>query len=108
LFPLCDLIEDKQKQESEKSALAYLYRRMMQPDHPLSHDDMVLLLGGEKVIRAETKELKVTRIEKTLTVLMCLPLVFLAGAMVVTLVPEFVKWLNSSTRVASWDLGRCR
>ena len=101
LFGLCDFIEDPQKRESEKSALAYLYRATMQPDHPLSQDDMVLLLGGERMIRAQTQEHKVTRIEKILRVLTWLPFIFLAGAMVMIFVPEFVKWLKSKTHRAT-------
>jgi hypothetical protein len=98
LFNLCDLIEDKQKRESEKSALVYLYRATMQPDHQLSQDDMVLLLGGERVIRAQAKEHKVTTIEKILRVVMWLPIVFLGAALTVIFVPEFVKWLKSRMR----------
>lgn len=101
LFTICDLIEDKQKREAEKGALAYLYHTTMQQDHALTEDDLVLLLGGEKVIRAQTQEHKVTWIDKVLRVLMWLPLVFLAGAIVVLLGPGLVKWLRSKMQHAA-------
>ena len=70
----------------------------MQADHSLSQTDVELLLGGERVIRAQTKERKVTMIERMFYVLIWLPVAFLVVSVVVLFVPELVKRYESRSR----------
>jgi hypothetical protein len=94
LFSLCDFIEDKQVRESQKGALAFLYRTTMQPNHELGQLDLRLLLGGETAIRAKTKEHRITTTEKILKALLWLPWILLIGCLMAIYAPKVVKSLR--------------